>query len=102
MPNFYFKSIVAKDPDIHRVQANIDNLVAQLNKSITSGNIVTVNILTTDTKVNHGLSRPVIGWFVIGKNGSADIWESTSVNNVPNLYIILKTNAPISAKIYFF
>ena len=99
---FNFKSIVSDNNDTNRVEANIDNLVTQLNKSITSGNIVTANILTTDTKVQHGLGRPVIGWFVIDKNANLDVWQSTTINEIPSLQILLKATIPARVKIYFF
>ena len=99
---FNFKSIVSEDNDTNRVQANIDNLVTQMNKTITGGNIVTANVLTTDTKFMHGLGRPVIGWFVIDKNVATDVWQSTTTNEIPRLQIILKANVAAKVKIYFF
>ena len=94
---FNFKSIVSDN----RVQANIDNLVTQLNKSITNGVIVHATILTTDTKILHTLGRPIKGWYIVDKNAPADIWQP-STNEIPNLQVIFRASVLVQVKIYFF
>ena len=97
-----FKGIIAEDEDVNKVQYNIDNLVTQLNKTIINGNIVTVNMLAVDTKVQHGLGRPVVGWFVVDKNANVNVWQSTTANEIPNLQIIMQGSTTARVKIYFF
>lgn len=56
---------------------------------------------TTDTKVFHGLERPVTEWAVIDRNANAVIWQSTAANTQPQLYIILQASAAVTARLRF-
>lgn len=55
-----------------------------------------------DTPVNHGLGRVVTGWIIIDKNGSGDVYQSTTTNPIPTASIILKSTATITVSILFF
>jgi hypothetical protein len=55
----------------------------------------------TDTKVFHGLGRPVVEWEVIDRNANAVLWQSTAANERPNLYIIIQASAAVTAKLRF-
>lgn len=55
----------------------------------------------TDTKVFHGLGRPIGEWAVLDKNADANIWQSTSANTNPSLYVILQASAAVTAKLRF-
>lgn len=69
---------------------------------ILEGNIVEQLILTSNTEVNHGLGREVTGWFVVNKDANADVWQSGTANDNPTRKIILVSDTPVTAKIYFF
>ena len=60
-----------------------DRLVTALNalsrSPIVNGRLITGLELElgSELAVSHGLGRAPLGWFVVGKNTSADVWEST-------------------------
>lgn len=88
-----------------QVQDNVDLIVNQLGISpFQSGVFVVVTLSTggVDNVVNHGLGRVVQGWTVVDKNANADIWQSTTTNNLKDKQILLRASALVTVKLYLF
>lgn len=94
-----FKRINTDNFDINRVQDNIQNLVNQINISITNGTIINTQVLTTDTIVNHLLGRKPKGWIVVDKDANADVWRSGSTTDKK---VILSATTSVNVVLYFF
>jgi len=52
--------------------------------------------------VNHKLGRTLQGWFIVGQNASAIIYDAQSTNQSPNLTLNLKTSADVTINIAVF
>lgn len=89
---------------IDTVQANVGSVVNQLSQSGITDCVFQydIEVGTSDTVVNHGLSRPPRGWIVIDKLGVGDIYRSSSNNPAPNQTMIFKSSADVTASFMFF
>lgn len=61
-----------------------------------------VEITSSDTPINHKLSRNITGWAVVRKDAQGDVWESATVNPRPRDQVILKSSATVTVTLYFF
>jgi hypothetical protein len=101
-----YSSVNSDNPEVRvldqRLLAIFNSIIK--NPLLNSPTIVKSILLTSgvDTLVNHGLNRVVTGWIVIDKNGSGDVYQSTTTNTIPNASIILKSTATITVSILFF
>ena len=55
-----------------------------------------------DKIINHGLGVPYTGWFIIRQNAAASIYESSTVNTLQDLQIILKSSANVTVSLFIF
>lgn len=102
-------------PYIHTIANNIDikNLDTAVsrvfdsifpNPLLNSPSLVTdlVFLSGVDNYVSHKLGRPVRGYILVSSNAPSVIYTSSTVNDSPNLLIILKSNADMTGSILFF
>lgn len=91
----------AIDRNLQQVEQNLNALSANpLNHGII---VKDVEIGTSATSVNHGLSRNINGWIVIKKNAAADIYQATVASNLLNNNILwLQSSATVTASLYIF
>lgn len=54
------------------------------------------------TVVNHKLGRKLVGWFVVGINGAAIVYDSQASNQTPQLTLVLNSNAAVSVNLWVF
>lgn len=61
-------------------------------------------VLTTgkDVAVQHSLGRPAKGYFVVKANGPGVVYQSASVNPLPNQQIILVASATVTVSLWVF
>lgn len=65
--------------------------------------ILTGIILISGTNViNHKLGRKLIGWSVIGKNGTASIYDAQQGNLTPQFTLVLISNATVTINLEVF
>jgi hypothetical protein len=56
----------------------------------------------TPTVVNHGLGRKLVGWFVVGIDAAATIYDSQASNQTPQTTLILNSNAVCTVNLWVF
>jgi hypothetical protein len=72
-----FRKIVAKDYDLQRVQENCALAFKQvLEKELLDGVMVTATITNAPTSVSHTLGRQPLGWFIVDKQATGDVWRT--------------------------
>lgn len=99
----HFKKINVKDYELSRVQDNVDDSFRRIEQdTFNSGNFISANIGTSDTIILHKLKRKPVGYIVVDKDAAADVYTSSTTNNLPELQLILKASASVNAKIYIF
>lgn len=62
---------------------------------------VTVLVGTGDTKVYHGLGRPIRGRVIIGQDVDARIWDGTASTEAAK-WVNLKANTAVTVTVLFF
>ena len=65
------------------------------NPSLQSMILSNVSLKNGTTTINHLLDRKLIGWRVIGINGSATIYDQQRLNQTPDKTLILVSNAAV-------
>lgn len=52
--------------------------------------------------VPHKLGRPLVGWFIVGQDSQASIWDSQASNPHPAENLILNTSANVTVNLCVF
>ena len=104
MSRVNFTTLYTDNAEVNRLQSHIKTtLNPLLQLPISDGVMLTdQDIGTTDTEINHGLGREYEGFIITRLNANSVIYESATVNNDKNLYILLKGSATATADIYVF
>ena len=94
----FVKQIDPGNRDVTQTQSNVNSSVKQIaNSPIIDGVLIkNIDVGTTDTVINHKLGREPLGWIIVRKNEAGEIYESTTVNNNRDKFLLLKasTGAP--------
>ena len=61
-----------------------------------------VALINGTTIVNHKLGRDLKGWFVVGINAAATIFDNQAANQMPNLTLSLTSNAACTVNLWVF
>lgn len=61
-----------------------------------------ISLSNGTTIVNHKLGRNLIGWFTVGINGAATIFDNQANNQTPDLTLSLTSNAAVITNIWVF
>ncbi len=61
-----------------------------------------VSLINGVTVVNHKLGRKLIGWFIVGQDAQASLWDSQTSNQTPQLTLVLNSNADVNCSIWVF
>lgn len=61
-----------------------------------------VNLTTSDTLVNHTLTRVPIGYLVVSKDANAAVYTSSTSNLRPKEQLILKASATVEVDLWVF
>ena len=88
----FVKQIDPNNRDVTQTQSNVNSAVKQIaNSSIIDGVVIKgIDLGTGDTIVNHKLGRNPIGWIIVRKNEAGEIYESTTVNNNRDKFLLLR------------
>jgi hypothetical protein len=92
------------DRILHMMQtkwASILNIFVS-NPSLNSQLIENVSLINGTTVVNHKLGRKLTGWRVAGINGAATIYDKQASNQMPQLTLILVSNAAVLTNLEVF
>lgn len=70
---------------------------------LVNGQLLTNQVLKAGTTaINHGLGRKLQGWFLVGINGAATIYDNQANNQMPQLTLSLISNVAVTASIWVF
>ncbi len=99
-----FKRIKAQDFELQRVQENAGITLDELtNIEILNGNLISVILSSSDTQVAHKLHRPALGYFVVRCSSPGGIvFDSATINSLPNEFLILKATATVTVTLWIF
>jgi hypothetical protein len=61
-----------------------------------------VALISGTTVVNHKLGRKLQGWFIVGINGAATIYDNQASNQTPQLTLSLTSNATANVALWVF
>ena len=88
----FVKQIDPENQSITQTQSNVNSAVKQIaNSPIIDGVVIKeVDVGTVDTVVNHKLGREPLGWIIIRKNEAGEVYESTTVNNNRDKFLLLR------------
>src|SRR6187431_1017725 len=94
-----FKRLFSKDAELNRVQDNVGTAVQGIVSQPQMGGVFIPNITLAigDNIVNHGLMKSPLGFVVLSKSATGDLWKSSTVNPRPELSIIINSSAAQTA-----
>lgn len=89
--------IQTKDDLIQLMQSKWSSILNVLldNQSLQSSILKNVILNNGTTTINHLLDRKLVGWRIIGINGSATIYDQQRLNQTPEKTLILVSNASV-------
>ena len=96
---------ISSDLEINRLWSYVLNLAKKLSNSIIIDGVIQRDLVIasgSDVKVNHGLDREPIGWFIVSKNANSNLYESSTSNSFRNRYLLLRSSATVTVSIWFF
>lgn len=59
-------------------------------------------LLVGTNAINHKLGRRLQGWFIVGINGIAEIYDTQASNQMPQLTLNLTSDANVSVSLWVF
>ncbi len=78
----------------------IDPLISN---PLTQGQLLqNVPLINGITVVNHKLGRKLIGWFIVGINAAATVYDSQASNQMQDLTLVLNSNAVTTVNLWVF
>lgn len=92
-----------KSSALARVQAELQRVLDPITQCpLLAGHLVAgVELTTAGAAVQHGLGRPVVGWFVVGKDADARVWSSGESPN-PDKFLLLDASATVTVSLWVF
>ena len=99
-----FTQLYTGDPSSDQVQGYIATaLQPLLQLPFASGTRVQdVEVTTSDTFVNHGLESTPEGFIVLKSNAAQVVYESSTENDSPDRFIILRAGGTVTVDLFFF
>ncbi len=93
------KFYIQNNEDLNRVQDTVQATFNSLEADAFLSRIpITANIAAAPTTIVHNLGRTPIGWVIIDKNVTCDVWRISMTRE----NIILEASAPVTIKFYLF
>lgn len=105
MPLKQFQTIATDEPKLERIQQNITKALQPIiQASIIDGVHLTGVVLTTGQAnlVAHKLGRPPLGWLIVRKRATADIWDEQDGNSMPTSSLDLRSSATVTVDLWVF
>jgi hypothetical protein len=100
-----FKKINTDNYDLQKVQDSVAAAFQTLGVNfVVNGELVKGITLQSgvDNKVEHKLGRVPNGFFIADKNANADVWQSTTVNNIKDRLLLLRSSATVTINLWVF
>lgn len=99
------RKIQTAEFQLQKIQDNVELALKEIEiKPFMNGVMISnVRLLAgQDNIVNHGLKIVPIGWAILRKNATGDVWDSATVNPRPELSLILKSSVNLTVSIWIF
>lgn len=61
-----------------------------------------IALINGSNVVNHKLGRKLVGWFIVGINGAAQVYDTQVSNQTPQLTLNLTSNANVTCNLWVF
>jgi len=100
-----FRRVRSADNVIRQLQDATDTVFKDISdRQIVDGNILEGIEITGGTPkvIDHKLGRELIGWQVVRKNVTTDIWDSQDTNATPILNLILNATNTVTISLWVF
>lgn len=99
-----FRKIQTSNAELMRVQDAVAEVISPLAKVplLDARVIKAAQIGTSATGIDHGLGREPLGWFVIDKSQTADVWRSPTPSQAPNKLLMLLATSPVTVDLIVF
>jgi hypothetical protein len=96
--------IQAIDSAVNQLQTKWKSQIdPALANPLLSGNLLTnITLKSGKNVVNHKLGRNLIGWFIVGVNGVANIYDTQASNQTPGLTLNLTSDAAVTVSLWVF
>lgn len=92
-----------KDTQVNMLQnawkAQLDVMLAN---PLFKGRQLSATLINGITVINHGLSRKLQGWFIVGIDGAATIYDSQASNQHQDLTLVLNSNAAVTISLWVY
>lgn len=95
-----FLKIFTSDKSLQRLQDNVSNAISEiLRVPLLDGRLFSQTFTaSTDTIVEHKLQREPLGWIILGKNATSDVWEVSKDAR----FITLRTDQNVTITFWIF
>jgi hypothetical protein len=95
-----FLKIFTSDKELQRLQDNVSNAISEiLRVPVLDGLLLTQTFTASvDTAIEHKLQREPLGWIVVGKNATSDIWEVSKDQR----FLTLRTDQTVTVTFWIF
>ena len=101
-----FKKLITADQALNRIQANMAEAIAKIESGPQMSGVILKDVVlagaAADTVIQHGLARTPVGFLVLYKSATGDVWNSATSNVRPDLEIILKAGAAMTVTLWVF
>lgn len=100
-----FRKVHIKDEATSQLQNNVASYFNKItNNPILSGRLIedVVMVFGTNTEVNHGLGRNIVGFLVVYKNNAVDVWADDTLQVLPAKTLVLTPSADGIISLYVF
>jgi len=89
---------------VEKAQEYTDLALTPLQNSVILNGVLLKNIELANgiTEVPHKLGREPIGWLIVGKDATADIWDSQATNARKRITLLLNSSADVVVSLWIF
>lgn len=99
-----FRKIQSQDRVLNMMQDWLLTVINPLlGNEIIGGQILTkIALVSGSNNVNHGLGRPLLGWYLVRQRASATVYDTQDANTTPQSTLLLTSSGSITVDIAVF
>lgn len=96
-----FSTIFTNEYELQKMQDNAaDVLNVITSKQILDGNLLqNVSLISGQNSIPHLLGRPALGWIIVDKNATCDVYSFKSFDNV---FLYLQSSGAVTMSLWVF
>lgn len=88
------------DKAVSQWKAKIDPLIA--NTSNNASILKSIRLVVGDNIINHRLGKTLTGWRIVRKRANANIYDKQDTNQMPDLTLVLNSDAIVTIDVEVF